>query len=200
MKKAIFFILALLVATPKSLAFEPLQKQEISVQYSTITGPQIGVALADILTIMFSLGNYTMESYNSTGMFSVQYHHTLGKRFMLGCTTGYEYLKLFLKDKDGKVYDNGIGDHFISFLPSAKIYYGNWEHIGLYGKLQAGVLFSVDRLIVENEIKDEFVTEPSFSFHIVPIGLEFGGNTLRGYIEAAYGMQGFFALGIRKSF
>lgn len=200
MKKAIILILALLIASPKSHAFEPLPKNDINFQYSTITGPQIASVFVGVFATAFSLGTYTLDEIKSTGMFSVQYYHSLGKRFMVGCSTGYEYLALILKDKNGAIRDGDVGNHFISLLPSVKFYYINNPHFSAYAKLQGGLLMMCDRVINEDQVEDRFDVGTGFAIQAVPFGMEFGGESLRGYVEAAYGSQGLLAVGIRKSF
>lgn len=201
MKKAIFTFLALLIAVPKSHAIEPIPEQEISFQYSTITAPQFINFFVGAFSSALSLGTFTIDDMKCTGLFSVQYHHAVSKRIMLGCTTGYEYASLVLKDKDGAIRDGSIGQHYVSILPSAKLYYNYNQHFGMYGKLQAGILMQMDKSRVENdEVVDEFQMNPSFSFHVVPFGCEFGGESIRGYAEVGWGYQGLITIGIKKSF
>lgn len=153
-----------------------------------------------VFSTVFTLGTYSLEELKSSGQFGIQYHHLLGERFMLGCYTGYEYLSLVLKDKNGTIRQDDLGSHYLSLLPSVKFYYFNNPHFSAYAKFQVGGTFALSRDIVEDEIKDSFDIKPMFALQAVPFGMEFGGESIRGYIEAAYGSQGLVAIGIRKSF
>lgn len=199
MKRIGVIIIGLLLAAPKASAFEPLPRQEVSLSYSYVTGPQFALFWGGIFAPLFSFGIYSLDDFYTTGQFSAQYHHSLGKRFMVGCALDYEWDGLAFKDKDDVRMDGMSSAHFATFLPSAKLYYSNRLHFSTYCKLQTGLMLAISPDTDTEDLSGTKV-ETLWAIQFVPIGMEFGGQDLRGFFELGLGTQGLLTCGIRKSF
>lgn len=199
MKRIAAILLALLLTVPKAVAFEPLPKQEMSFSYSYVTGPQFALFWGGVFASLFSFGVYSLDDFYTTGQFSAQYHHSLGKRFMVGCAVDYEWDGLTFKDRNDVPIDGISSAHFATLLPSAKLYYSSGLHFSSYCKLQTGLMLAVQPDTDSEDLSGTKV-EPLWAIHFVPIGMEFGGQDLRGFFELGLGTQGLLTCGIRKSF
>ena len=77
--------------------------------------------------------------------------------------------------------------------PTAISAWLNRAHVGLYSKLAAGAgLFFANG----SDAKDNI----SFAFQATPIGVDFGGEQFRGFVEAGVGWQGIVSGGVRWMF
>lgn len=199
MKKIATIVIAMLLAAPKAGAFEPLPKQDVSFGYSYVTGPQFALFWGGAFAPLFSFGLYTLDEFYTTGQFSAQYHHSLGKRFMVGCALDYEWDGLTFKDRDDVPMDGISSAHFATLLPSAKLYYSNRIHFSTYCKLQTGLMLAIQPDTDSEDLSGTKV-ETLWAIQLVPIGMEFGGQKLRGFFELGLGTQGLLTCGIRKSF
>lgn len=199
MKKAILILSALLIAAPKAQAFEPLPQHEVSLQYGYVTAPEIALMFAGIFGTLFTLGTYSIDEITCTGEITGQYYHNLGERWMVGCAGGYEYANLSFKDKEGNPTQSSVNGHFMSLLPSAKVYWNNYRHFAMYTKMQVGATMTV---MPDTEQENLSVSDLGcyFSFNLVPAGMEFGGESLRGFAEIGFGTQGIVSIGLKKTF
>lgn len=201
MKKTLLIIAALLFATPKSMALDqPLEKNEISSQYSLFTWHQIALGFNGMFTGADTFGTFKYNNFYSTGIFKIQYHHTIDEKIMCGFSAGYEWGGLKVNDKDDEPVDRLVEHHFFSLLGSAKIYYQNQTHFGFYAKIQAGVELELANKIEGDKITEEQKIKPHIAIQGVPIGFEFGGETLRAFVEIGVGTQGIWNIGFRKQF
>ena len=99
-----------------------------------------------------------------------------------------------ISNKDGNKTPNGdfkLG--CLSAMPLVKFAWLNRAHVGLYSKLAAGAgLFFANG----SDAKDNI----SFAFQATPIGVDFGGEQFRGFVEAGVGWQGIVSGGVRWMF
>ena len=199
MKKAMFILAALLVTVPKAQAFEPLPKHEVSLQYGYVTAPEFALMFAGIFGTLFSLGTASMSEIKCTGEISGQYYHRLGERWMVGCAGGYEHAGLSFEDSEGNVRPASVNGHFMSLLPSAKLYWNSKMHFAMYTKVQAGATMTV---MPDDDDENHQKADLGcyISFNLVPAGMEFGGESLRGFAELGFGTQGIISVGLKKTF
>lgn len=206
MKRSLLILCALLIAAPKANAFEPLPKNNIGIHYSTITGPEymegnmsiISAIFDGIINALFKSDNKTEFVHHNSGMFTAEYHRTVGKRIQLGGALGFEHTKV--DQLNNGVTTSTTTTNWLSLLPSMKLYYMNRNHFGMYGKVQAGILLDFANVDGTTD-SDKKKTGIAPAFQLVPLGLDFGTETLRCYGELGiFSTQGLFAIGIRKSF
>lgn len=196
MKKLIALILCLLFVSPV-FAKNDTDKNEFSITYGQITVPQAAYVLGGVFGAMFSLGHFSFEDAHFIGGVGVEYVHYVNDWLGLGGAVLCDYMtaKSMNVDSDGNKTPNGtfkLG--LASAMPVVKFAWLNREHVGLYSKLAAGV--GVTFTNQSSEAKDNL----SFAFQATPIGIDFGGESFRGFAELGLGMQGLVNVGVRWLF
>lgn len=201
MKKSLVVLLAVLLLAPAQgrAAFEPLPEREFSLHYSYLTGPEIALFFTGIFSTMFTLGHYSIDRVNCTGLLSAEYGHLLGNRWVAGGAVGYEYADLTFKDKNGNERPDNVNGHFISVMPTLKYYYTNGARFAMYAKAQVGALLYLMPDTGDDK-PSHTDTDLTLGFQVSPVGLEFGQGPTRRCVEVGFGTQGFVSVGLKKAF
>lgn len=167
---------------------------EISISYGALPFTDIIGVTAGILTTGITGGGVTLSNVRSTGTFSLGYYWYCNNHVAVGCDLVYEHLKMTLNYKSGEVKDDN--SNFLSILPGVKLPWFNFKHCGLYSKINAGLC--VYQSIGESTENKKLST--SFAFQLTPIGVDFGGEAVRGFVEAGFGFQSTVSAGVRFAF
>ena len=196
MKKLIALLLCLIIMCPV-FAKNETDKNEFSITYGQITVPQAAYVLGGVFGAMFSLGHFSFENAHFIGGVGVEYVHYVNDWLGFGGTAMCDYMTATALSvaSDGTKTPNGkfqLG--VVSVMPVVKFAWLNRAHVGLYSKLAAGAgyTFTGDNA----DVKDNFM----FAFQATPIGVDFGGEQFRGFVEAGLGMQGIVNAGVRWMF
>lgn len=133
-----------------------------------------------------------VQNLSSTGTFSVNYMRKLNKWLWVGGNISYESAKVYLLDYyyiPGLEYTSRI-----SCLPIMAVCKAAWlrkKHISLYSKIGIGA----------NSIFTEGKCEKiNLAVQLTPIGFEFGGKHVFGFLEGGVGLQGTLIGGVRYMF
>ena len=172
-------------------------KNEFSITYGQITVPQAAYVLGGVFGSMFSLGHFSFENAHFIGGAGVEYVHYVNDWLGFGGAVLCDYMTATAMnvDSEGKKTPNGkftLG--IVSAMPEVKFAWLNREYVGLYSKLAAGAGFTFTNQ--SEDTKDNF----AFAFQATPIGMDFGGESFRGFAELGLGMQGLVNVGIRWLF
>ena len=170
------------------------KKNELGLSYSQFTVPQFAYVFGGVLGVAFSLGTFTFENMVLPGALSLEYTHYVNNTFGFGGTLTGDYMtadKYTGKDENKK-YDGKFRLSFLSVMPHVKIGWFDNPHFGMYTKLAAGGAFQLDN----SDSNGGF----TFAAQVSPVCMDFGGDSLRGYLELGLGMQGIVSLGIKKRF
>ena len=196
MKKLTALLLCLIVVMPV-FAKNDKDRNEFSITYGQYTVPQFAYVLGEVFGVMFTLGHASFEDPHMYGAAGIEYVHYTNDWFGFGGTVLCDYMtaKTVSVDKDGNKTPNGdfkLG--CLSAMPLVKFAWLNRAHVGLYSKLAAGAgyTFTGDNA----DVKDNFM----FAFQATPIGVDFGGERFRGFVEAGIGTQGIANVGVRWLF
>ena len=196
MKKLIALFMCFVVVS-SAYAKNDKDRNEFSVTYGQFTVPQFAYVLGEVFGVMFTLGHASFEDPHMYGAAGIEYVHYTNDWFGFGGTVLCDYMtaKTVSVDKDGNKTPNGdfkLG--CLSAMPLVKFAWLNREHVGLYSKLAAGAgyTFTGDNA----DVKDNFM----FAFQATPIGVDFGGERFRGFVEAGVGWQGIVSGGVRWMF
>ena len=195
MKKLIAFLLCLIVVMPV-FAKNDKDRNEFSITYGQYTIPQFAYVMGGVLGAAFTVGHFSFENPHLIGAAGVEYVHYTNDWFGFGGTVMCDYMTATTVnvDKDGNKTPNGqfkLG--CVSAMPLVKFAWLNRAHVGLYSKLAAGAGFFFAN---GSDAKDNF----SIAFQATPIGVDFGGERFRGFVEAGVGMQGIANVGVRWLF
>jgi hypothetical protein len=87
-------------------------------------------------------------------------------------------------------------------MPSVKFNWLRRDHWGLYSALSAGVMFVSDKVSsnYHGDRKADSDNVTCFMFQVTGIGIEAGGEALRGFAELGFGEKGALCAGLRYKF
>ena len=201
MKRLLASFALLIISSFACLAQTDESRHELSVSYGCGTLPQavdligaIGgelmggffVGIADV--ILPGDATYPKRINNGgTGGFSFQYLYSLNRTIKLGGTVCYE--------KTWGEWNNGSDYivHYPAIMATSKFTWFNREHFGMYSKLSLGMMLLIDG-------KNEDKPIPMLAAQASTICMEFGGKSLRGFLETGWGNQGLLNIGVKFSF
>lgn len=195
MKKILALFVCLAVAF-SAHAKNDKDRNEFSITYGQFTLPQVAYVTGGVLGAAFSLGHFSFEDAHFLGGMGVEYVHYVNDWLGFGGAVVCDYMTATAMNvaSDGTKTPNGKFEMgYLSAMPVVKFAWLNREHVGLYSKLGFGAGYSFTG---DSEAKDRF----GFSAQLTPIGVDFGGETFRGFVEAGAGVQGVVNLGVRWLF
>lgn len=138
--------------------------------------------------------------------FTVQYLYNLSEHVSLGAGLVYQQatgVQSLLDNMTGGMSDPYTGStttpfvfkgKYLTLMPTAKFYWFNREHFGMYTRLAIGGTY---RMESTNGVSDNsFMVNGQIS----PVCIEFGGEHFRGFLEEGLGANGSAFGGIKYSF
>jgi len=172
-------------------------RNEFSINYGQITVPQFAYVFGGALGAAFTLGHFTFDNAHMLGAFGLEYVHYVNNWLGFGGTVLCDYMTAdaYSVASDGTKTPNGkFNLGFASLMPEVKFAWFNRPHVGLYSKLAvgAGLTFANNSEDIRENI--------TWAGQITPIGVDFGGESFRGFVEAGVGMQGIACAGVRWLF
>ena len=201
MKRLLSSVALLIISSFVCLAQTDESRHEISVSYGYLTIPQVvdfiastGVTLLGGLYIGIAdtMTPGEMEypkriDNGGTGGISIQYLYSLKRTIKLGGTFCYE--STWGEWNDGDQYHV----HYPAIMATSKFIWFNRQHFGMYSKLSLGLMMAINS---KNEDKPILMPTGQAS----SVCMEFGGQSLRGFLETGFGHQGLFNFGMKFSF
>lgn len=133
----------------------------------------------------------TITNGGSSGFINLGYDYQLNRTFTIGGNFGYNRMSLDLKDNTGSMSAAALNIYTI--MLESRIYWFNKPNVGMYSKPALGVMIVNANLMDDND--NQTIGIPTA--HLSLIGVEFGGDTVRGFSELGAGFQGFLQLGLR---
>lgn len=195
MKKITALLLALVLIVPAQ-AKDKDSKNEFSITYGQFTVPQFAYVFGGVLGAAFTLGHFTFDNSHLIGAAGLEYVHYVNGWLGFGVAAVCDYMTsdAYSVDSNGNKTPNGKYDlGFVSAMPVVKFAWLNRDHVGLYSKLAVGASY-----IFSNG--EDSSANISWSGQITPLGVDFGGQSFRGFVEAGVGMQGVVNAGVRWLF
>jgi hypothetical protein len=198
MKRLLSSVVLLIISSFVCLAQTDESRHEISVSYGHFTLPQaidfigagggevLGGLLVGIVDVMApGEQEYPKRIDNGgTGALSFQYLYSLNRTIKLGGTVCYE--STWGEWNDGNDYIV----HYPAIMATSKFMWFNREHFGMYSKLSLGMMLLLDG-------KNEDKPIPMLAGQASSVCMEFGGKTIRGFLETGWGNQGLLNFGVR---
>ena len=196
MKKLVSVLLCLVVVMPV-FAKNDKDRNEFSITYGQYTIPQFAYVMGGVLGAAFTAGHFSIENPHLIGAAGVEYVHYVNGWLGFGGAAMCDYMTATALSVDSNGNKTPNGDFklgCLSAMPLVKFAWLNRAHVGLYSKLAAGAgyTFTGDNA----DVKDNFM----FAFQATPIGVDFGGERFRGFVEAGIGTQGIANVGVRWLF
>ena len=133
------------------------------------------------------------------GPIGVEYYYHVSPVVGVGAVATYAGCKA----EDKRTSKDDLTETFITVMPSVKFNWLRKKHFGMYSAISAGVMFvsvncNDNAKAADPDAKDE--TLASFMFQATAVGAEFGGEQLRGFVEAGIGEKGQLCAGLRYKF
>ena len=192
MKKMLVMVVAAMMATVNVNAQDEF-KNEIGVFY----GFESASNIFSVYSSMFAAAAGDQSSF--WGPVGVEYYYHVSPVVGLGAVAAYAGCKA----EDKKSHKDDLSETFLTFMPSVKFNWLRKKHFGMYSGLSAGVMFlsvsaNDSAKASDPDAKDETLT--SFMFQATALGVEFGGEQFRGFVEAGLGEKGTLCAGLRYKF
>ena len=192
MKKILVMVVAAMMATVNVNAQDEF-KNEIGVFY----GFESVSNIFSVYSNMFAAAAGDQSSF--WGPVGVEYYYHVSPVVGLGAVAAYAGCKA----EDKKTHKDDLSETFLTFMPSVKFNWLRKKHFGMYSGLSAGVMFlsvsaNDNAKASDPDAKDETLT--SFMFQATALGVEFGSEAFRGFVEAGLGEKGEICAGLRYKF
>ena len=199
MKKILLLAVAAMMATVNANAWDDNIKQEVGISYGVWSNSDIINAYETIGTNI--VGASTGDEH-FVGPIGLEYFYHLNSWFSVGGigVYGQMHQDLFLTGKkNGK--DGEIKNLYLTLIPAMKFDWVRKSHFGVYSKLGIGATLRNEKVDYDASDKDDYNdTEVHVNWQVSLLGLEAGGNRLRGFLEIGTGEQGIFDIGLRYKF
>ena len=192
MKKILIIVVAAMMATVSVNAQDEL-KHEVGVFYG------VGSASNLFSVITSSISAAAGDQSSFWGPIGAEYYYHVTPVIGVGAVAAYAGCKA----EDKKSHKDDLSETFLTFMPSVKFNWLRKKHFGMYSGLSAGAMFvsvsaNDNAKASDPDAKDETATV--FMFQATALGVEFGGEALRGFVEAGLGEKGEFCAGLRYKF
>ncbi len=162
----------------------------ISAGYSSIPKLKTSIGMRLTTLFLFTTGSQLEGTY-STGALAIEYmRYTKNGRFAFGGIAGIEHIYSNFSAIDGEEEVEPTDRvNFITVLPAAKVIWLHRKHIGFYTHLSAGLI---------SESYDGANLKLSVQLDL--LGMDFGWERLRGFIQIGIGDLGLVQGGLKTCF
>ena len=192
MKKVFLLAVVAIMAVANVNAQDEL-KNEVGVYYG------IGSASNILSYITSSISAAAGDQSSFWGPVGVEYYYHATPVVAFGAVASYAGCKA----ENEKTRKDDLKESFITVMPSVKFNWLRKKYFGMYSALSARLtIISVscndNAKAADPKAKDETLT--SFMFQATALGMEFGSEQFRGFVEAGLGEKGELCAGLRYKF
>lgn len=173
---------------------------ELSVYYGVASTSYMAAAISGALGTALTLGSSSFEMLVCTGVFGAEYQRYLHRSIAVGGSVSCESIVLGFTPQTGTdeygdpVHDSGRVHRssvtVIGVMPSVSFKWFSRSRVSMYSKLALGFMLGIGG----------GVYSPGVAFHLTAVGVDFGGQRLRGFMEAGAGCRGLINGGLRFCF
>ena len=171
-------------------------KHEVAISYGIDSNSQIIDAFE---TIGGALVGAKFENDKFFGPISAEYFYHVKNWLGVGGILAYGQNKqdvFLLGDKDGVSKNT-----YLTLMPAVKFDWLRKKHFGMYSKLAVGATLRNEKYDSDDpSSKDDSDSEVYVNWQASLLGMEFGGPTIRGFLELGTGEQGIILAGVRYKF
>lgn len=158
------------------------KKHELGIYYGWASPfPIVGIS-AEILSLSLYKGDTRFS-----GTANLEYLYHIHRAVGLGISLTYEY------GKNPKKADFHSHHHYITAMPTVKIYWIVHNNYALYSRFAVGATYITGKYNDTQENRWMCALQAT-------TGFEAGNQTVRGFFEGGIGMQGLILVGIRTKF
>ena len=171
-------------------------KHEVAVSYGMWSNSEIIDAFE---TIGGALVGAKFENEKYFGSISAEYFYHVKNWLGVGGILAYgqcEQDVYFAGEKDGVIKNT-----YLTLMPAVKFDWLHKKHFGVYSKLAFGATLRNEKFTSDsNSRKDDSDSEVHVNWQASLLGMEFGGPTIRGFLELGTGEQGIALVGLRYKY
>lgn len=199
--KSLLAILAISIAfCATAQTQEPEEtRHEIAISYGTVPNSMWIDILTDVIPAMFG---EDYEDYKCVGPIGLEYFYHTSPLIGVGAVA------VFATNNEDGYYDNELSSHinrtYFTFMPSVKFNWLRKKNWGMYSKIAAGVTYAHFKQDGYNDGvatgEQSIVNDLLFNFQASLLGIEAGGQHVRGFAELGLGEQGVALAGVRFKF
>ncbi len=182
MRKILLLTALVSLFSISTAAAQDYGRNEISVSYGTVSHTQITNLFVELITLSFA-----EVDIRFTGTMTAEYLRYVSRGIALGGTFVYEF------GREPQGADFKCRSHYMSLMPTAKFFWFNKEHVGMYSRLALGATY------MHGVAEGDKLWKVRPAFQLSAICLEAGGK-VRGYFELGYGTQGLALAGVKVRF
>ncbi|MCQ2287889.1 MAG: hypothetical protein MJZ74_02200 [Muribaculaceae bacterium] len=184
MKSIIVFFMTLCLVAPMARAQDrevQMPANEAGVSWGVMPAP----LWLNVFETVFSLGKASFK--NDTQAISAHYMRNLNKTFAVGGDVTFQHQ---WGASEGRNVQSAT---YVTVMPSARARWFNRKRVSVYSRLAVGACVCMPK--GKEEENDVF-----FAFQASPVGVDFGSEKVRGFVEVGAGFQGFVLAGVKVGF
>lgn len=177
---------------------------EISLGVGLMTTGQVVNLFESVFDAMNDSENMNTNMAIFGPAFTVQYLYTLTDHISVGANVVYQQstgVQAIVDNVSAEMGDTSMSGtpyvfagKYITFMPTAKLYWFNKDHFAMYTRLSIGGTYRMEN---ENGVSNNTFM---FNGQLSPVCIEFGGLQFRGFLEEGLGANGSIFGGVKYSF
>jgi hypothetical protein len=202
MKKTIVLALAMMMTCGAMQAQDGYydKKHEVGITYGFGSTSQIVDVFEDAI---ISMVDVRLSDESWVGPITAEYYYHPKNWLGVGGILGYGQMSqdVYLNGKhNGK--DGDLKNSYLTLMPAVKFDYVRTKHFGMYSKLAFGATLRTEKVDYndDKDLKDFNESEFHINWQVSLLGLEAGGQSLRGFMELGMGEQGIYVIGVKYRF
>lgn len=200
MKKTLVIAAAILLATTGANAQYGYDntKHEVAVGYGMLSNSQ----WLDLFTSVAVMeAGATFSNGNFVGSYSAEYLYRATNWLGLGCIFTFGQSNMDYTTQAAGTKEGSITNRYYSLMPAVKLDWLRTKYFGMYSKLAVGYTYRTIAVDYEDATKEDVNDHMGhLNWQASLLGIEAGGQQLRGYLEAGIGEQGIAIIGLRYKF
>ena len=168
-------------------------RHEVGISYGAVPNSIWLDAFGDVISSIFG-EKYEQDSY--VGPIGIEYFYHTSPLIGIGAVA------TFVNNKEDGIRDNQvvskISSSYYTLMPAVKFNWLRRDKWGMYSKLAVGATYRDYSKKHDQEKTTD--NEVLFNFHVSALGVEAGGQQVRGFAELGIGEQGIILAGVRYKF
>ena len=170
-------------------------KHEVAVSVGLYSNSQIIDVFENLSGAIFGA---KLDNEKFVGPLSAEYFYRAKPWLGVGGIFVYGHNKQDAMSGSDKIGESK--NSYFTLMPAAKFDWLRKEHFGLYSKVAVGATLRKEKYDSNNDSRDYEDSAVHVNWQASFIGIEAGGEAIRGFFELGTGEQGIFQTGVRYKF
>jgi hypothetical protein len=188
-------VFALIAAFVSTAGFAQTRKHDLSLSYGVLSIDQLADVFTDVLTIVLTLGAYSKDNMESTGVPFLTYHYSRNSKFGFGFAVGG-----YQSTGDLRILGETVGDFKeTNYVGALELDYRWVMKKGFQLYSGAGLGVRIRKGTYHDADSTETLSKTLPTFHINALGLRVG-RKVGFFAELGVGYKGIFSAGLNAQF